>query len=82
MQIQIIKRANLLLNKLVNVKKRYKIDNQQGTTVQYRELSSIFCNNLNGKIIQKRKDKCLCITELLRCIPETNTTLLINYIPI
>ena len=56
MQIQIIKRANLLLNKLVNVKKRYKIDNQQGTTVQYRELSSIFCNNLTGKIIQKRKD--------------------------
>ena len=46
MQIQIIKRANLLLNKLVNVKKRYKIDNQQGPTVQHRELYSILYNNL------------------------------------
>ena len=27
----------------------YKIDKQQGPTVQHRELYSIFCNNLNGK---------------------------------
>ena len=29
----------------------YKIDNQQGPTVEHRELYSIFCNNLNGKRI-------------------------------
>ena len=28
----------------------YIVDNQQGLTVQHRELCSIFCNNLNGKI--------------------------------
>ena len=28
-----------------------KIDNQQGPTVQHREICSIFCNNLNGKRI-------------------------------
>ena len=27
-----------------------KIDNKQGPSVQHRELYSIFCNNLNGKI--------------------------------
>ena len=29
----------------------YKIDNQQGPTVQHRELYSILCNNLHGKRI-------------------------------
>ena len=29
----------------------YKIDNQQGPTVEHRELYSIFYNNLNGKRI-------------------------------
>ena len=60
----------------------FKIDNQQGPTVQHRELCSIFCNNLNGKRIWKRLDTCICITESLCCTPETNTTLLINYTPI
>jgi len=30
----------------------------------------------------KRIDACICITESFCCIAETNTTLLINYIPI
>ena len=29
----------------------YKIDNQQGPTVEHRELCSVLCNNLNGKRI-------------------------------
>ena len=29
--------------------------------------------NLNGKIIRKRIDICICITEPLGCIPESNT---------
>ena len=33
----------------------YKIDNQQGPTVEHRELYSIFCNNLNGKRIFEKE---------------------------
>ena len=46
-----------------------KMDNQQGPTVEHRELCSIFCNNLNGKSIWKRIDTCICITESLCCPP-------------
>ena len=31
----------------------YKIDNQQGSTLQHRELYSIFCNNLYRKKSEK-----------------------------
>ena len=36
----------------------------------------MFCNNLSGKIIWKRINR--CITESLCCTPESNTSLLIN----
>ena len=55
----------------------FKIDNQQRPTVQHRELWSIFCNSVNGKRIWKRIDTCICITESLCWIPESNTTLLV-----
>ena len=45
----------------------FKIENQQGPTVWYRELCSILCNNLNGQRIDTR----VCITESLCCTPET-----------
>ena len=32
----------------------YKRDNQQGPTVEHRELYSIFCDNLYEKIILKK----------------------------
>ena len=66
----------------------YKRDNQQGPTVEHRELYSVFCNlgkriwniiireknnNLYGKRIQQRID--VCITDSLCCTEETNTTL-------
>ena len=57
------------------IRKREHLDNQQGPTVEQRELYSMFCNNLNGKRIWKRMDICICITESLCCTPETNTTL-------
>ena len=60
----------------------FKIDNQQGPTVQHRELGSIFCNNRNGKRIWERIDICICISESLCCTPDTNTTLLINCTPV
>ena len=58
----------------------FKIDNQQGPTIQYREFCSIFCNNLKEKRICK---ECIYIniTESLCHTPETNTTQLINYTP-
>ena len=31
----------------------FKMDNQEGPTVEHRELCSILCNNLNGKRIGK-----------------------------
>ena len=57
----------------------FKIDNQQGSTVQHRELCPAFCNNLNGKRILKSLDICICLTEPICCTPETNMTLQINY---
>lgn len=49
----------------------YKLDNQQGPTVQHRGLFSIFCNNLWGKKIWKKE----YMPESLCCTPQTNTTL-------
>ena len=49
----------------------FKISNQEGLTVQLRELCSILYNSLNGKRIWKRIDK--CITKSLCCTFETNT---------
>ena len=46
--------------------------NQEGPTIQHKELCSILPNSLNGKRIWKRTDT--CITELLRYTPETTTT--------
>ena len=59
----------------------FKIDNQQGPTLQHKQLCLVFYINVN-KRIWKRRDTYICITESLSCIPETNTTWLINYTPI
>ena len=32
----------------------FKVDNQQGPTVQFRELCPMLCNNLNGKNFLKK----------------------------
>ena len=34
----------------------FKVDNQQRPAVYHRELCSIYCNDLNGKIVWKRID--------------------------
>ena len=59
-----------------------QIDNQQGPAVQHRELYSILSITYLRKESVKRMNMCVCITGLLCCIPETNTTLYINYTPI
>ena len=52
----------------------FKTDSQ-GSTVQHRELCSVFCNNLNKKRIWKWIETDIWITASLGYTPEANTTL-------
>ena len=60
----------------------FKMDNQQGPTVQQRELCSMLCGSLDGRGVWGRMDTCVCMAESLCCASEAVTTLLIGYIPI
>ena len=60
----------------------FKIDNQQGPTIQHRELHSMLCGILDGRGVQGRMDTCIGMAESLCSSPETITTLLIGYTPI
>ena len=55
----------------------YKIDSQQGPTIEYGELYSIFYNFIREKNLTKNmcnwKNKYTCISESLCCTPKTNT---------
>ena len=57
----------------------FKMDDQQGPTVQHRELGLIFCNCLSGKRLWKAIDA--YITESPCSTPETNSSL-ITYTPL
>ena len=56
------------------------MDNQQGPTVEHRELCSVLCGSLDGRRVWGRMDTCICMAESLHCSPETITPLLIGYI--
>ena len=60
----------------------FKMDNQEGPTVEHMKLYSILCGSLDGRGIWGRMDACLCMAELLHFSPETITALLIGYITI
>ena len=60
----------------------FKMDNQQGLTVQHMEFSSTLCGSLDGSGVWGRIDPCICMAESLRCSPEMITILLISYTPI
>ena len=60
----------------------FKMDNQQGPTVQHREICSMFCGSLDGRGVWGRRDTCECMAESLCRPPETITVLLICYTPI
>ena len=60
----------------------FKMDNQQGPTVQRRELCSMLCGSLDGRGVWGRMDTCICMAESLCCALETITTLIIGYIPV
>ena len=47
---------------------------KENQLIQHRELYSVLCGDLNGKEIQKGRDKCLRIADSLCCIAESNTT--------
>ena len=56
----------------------FNMENHQGPTVQHMDLSSVIFGSLDGRGVWGRGDTCICMTELLRCAPETVTTLLIG----
>ena len=60
----------------------FKMDNQQGPTVQHRELCSMLCGSLEGRGVWGRMDPCICVAESLCYSPETITKLLISDITI
>lgn len=57
----------------------YKTDNEWEPTAEHRKVYSIACSNQHGK---KRMDIFTCMTDSLCLIPETNTTLQVNFSPI
>ena len=57
----------------------FKTDNQQGPTVQHRELCSMLCGSLDERGLWGRMDTCIRMAESLWCPPETITRLLIIY---
>ena len=60
----------------------FKMDNQQGPTVQHMELCSMLCGSLGVSGLWGRMATCICMAESLSCSPETSTTLLIGDSPI
>ena len=59
----------------------FKMDNQQGSTVWYRELCCMFRGSLDGRGVWGRTDTSICKAESLCCPPETITMLLMGYTP-
>ena len=53
------------------------MDNQQGPTLQHRELCSVLQGSLDGRFCG-RMDACVCMAESLHCSPETLTALIVN----
>ena len=60
----------------------FKMDKQQGPTVEHRELCSKLCGSLDWRGVWGRMDTCICMAESLYCLSETITILLISYTPI
>ena len=55
------------------------VDNQQGSTIQHRELCSMLCGSLDGKGVWGTMGPCICMAESLCCPPETIKSLVIGY---
>ena len=59
-----------------------KMDNQQGPTIEPRELCSMLCGSLDGRGVRGRMDTCIYMAESLCCPPEIITTFLAGYTPV
>ena len=57
----------------------FKMDNQQGPTVQHREICSMLCGSLDRRGVSGL-DTCIYMAESLCCPSEVITTLFISYI--
>ena len=60
----------------------FKMDKQQGPTIEHRELCLMLCGRLDGKGVWVRKNTCIFMAESLCCTPGSIKTLLIDYTPI
>ena len=60
----------------------FKMDNQQGPSLQHSKLPSMLHGSLDGRGVQRRMDTCVCMAGSLCCSPETITKMLICYTPI
>ena len=56
------------------------IPNKSLLGMQCRDLCSMLCGCLDGRGVWGTIDTSLCVTESLRCPPETTTALLIGYL--
>ena len=56
------------------------ITNKGLLDMQCRDLCSMLCGSLAGRGVWGTIDTSLCVTESLRCPPETTTTLLLGYL--
>ena len=78
------KRNDSVMTKEESSSAVFKMDNQQISTVQYRELCSILCGSLDGRGVwwgRGGMDTYIWIAESLHCPPETIITLLTDYTP-
>jgi len=51
----------------------FKMDNQQGPTVEHMQRCSMLCGSLDARGVWGRMDTCLCMAESFCCLPETFT---------
>ena len=56
----------------------FKMDNQQGPTVEHMELCSMLCGGLDGRGAWGGMNTCVCMAESRHCSPETITALFVN----
>ena len=59
----------------------FKMDNQQGSTVEHRELCLMLCGSLDGRGVWERTDTCIHMAESPQCLPQIATTWLISCNP-
>ena len=59
----------------------FKMDNQQGSTLWYRELCCMLHGSLDGRGVWGRTDTSICKAESLCCPSEAITMLLMGYTP-